>query len=57
MIHPDRPVFLYPEDQAFLCRSEEVAGPGKGWQDKYNLLPFPYEQITANPNLNQNPGW
>ena len=36
---------------------EEVAGPGKGWQDKYNLLPFPYEQITANPNLNQNPGW
>ena len=32
-------------------------GPGKGWQDKYNLLPFPFEQITANPNLKQNPGW
>jgi hypothetical protein len=32
-------------------------GPGKGWQDKYNLLPFPFEQISANPNLKQNPGW
>ena len=32
-------------------------GPGKGWQDKYSLLPFPYEQISANPNLKQNPGW
>ena len=32
-------------------------GKGKGWQDKYNLLPFPFEQITANPNLKQNPGW
>ena len=36
---------------------EVLDGPGKGWQDKYNLLPFPYEQITANPNLKQNPGW
>ncbi|MCR5070975.1 MAG: RagB/SusD family nutrient uptake outer membrane protein [Bacteroidales bacterium] len=36
---------------------EAVPGPGKGWQDKYNLLPFPFEQITANPNLVQNPGW
>ena len=34
-----------------------VAGSGKGWQDKYSLLPFPFEQITANPNLVQNPGW
>ena len=36
---------------------EEEDGPGKGWQDKYNLLPFPFEQTSANPNLKQNPGW
>ena len=36
---------------------EEVEGPGKGWQDKYNLLPFPFEQTSANPNLKQNPEW
>jgi len=36
---------------------EAVAGSGKGWQDKYNLLPFPYEQISANSSLQQNPGW
>lgn len=30
---------------------------GQGWQDKYMLLPFPYKQIAANPNLKQNPGW
>ena len=35
----------------------EEEGSGKGWQDKYNLLPFPYEQTSANPNLKQNPGW
>ena len=35
---------------------EDVEG-ANGWQEKYNLLPFPYEQITANPNLKQNPGW
>ena len=36
---------------------EVINGPGNGWQDKYNLLPFPFEQISANPNLKQNPGW
>ena len=36
---------------------EVIEGTGNGWQDKYELLPFPYEQITANPNLKQNPGW
>ena len=36
---------------------EAEDGPGKGWQDKYNLLPFPYEQTSANSNLKQNPGW
>ena len=35
----------------------EVQGKGHGWQDKYNLLPFPFEQLAANPNLVQNPGW
>lgn len=32
-------------------------GTGSGWTDKYNLLPFPYEQLSVNPNLVQNPGW
>lgn len=36
---------------------EVLDGPGNGWQDKYNLLPFPFEQVSANPNLKQNPGW
>ena len=36
---------------------EVIDGPGSGWQDKYNLLPFPFEQTSANPNLKQNPGW
>lgn len=35
----------------------EVKGNGNGWQDKYELLPFPFEQLAANPNLKQNPGW
>ena len=33
------------------------AGTGNGWSDKYNLLPFPYEQLSANPNLKPNPNW
>ncbi len=32
-------------------------GQGAGWNDKYNLLPFPQPQLIANPNLKQNPGW
>ena len=36
---------------------EAVAGSGKGWQPKYELLPFPFEQTSANPNLKQNTGW
>ena len=36
---------------------EVIDGPGSGWQPKYELLPFPFEQISANPNLKQNPGW
>ena len=36
---------------------EARTGSGKGWQDKYNLLPFLYEQTSANSNLKQNPGW
>lgn len=38
-------------------RVESVQGNGKGWDDKYNLLPFPYEQVAANKNLVQNPNW
>ncbi|MBQ1906453.1 MAG: RagB/SusD family nutrient uptake outer membrane protein, partial [Bacteroidales bacterium] len=29
----------------------------KGWDSKYELMPFPYAQLSANPNLKQNPGW
>ena len=37
---------------------EVTEGRGLGWQDKYNLLPFPFEQISAaKGNLKQNPGW
>ena len=36
---------------------EVIDGTGSDWQDKYNLLPFPFEQTSANPNLKQNPGW
>lgn len=32
-------------------------GTGNGWTEKYNLLPFPYEQKSVNPNLDQNTGW
>jgi hypothetical protein len=33
-------------------------GTGNGWASKYELLPFPYAQLTANPNLGENnPGW
>lgn len=35
----------------------EEPGPGKGWSDKYNLLPFSQAQLSANPLLKQNPGW
>lgn len=36
---------------------EATEGNGKGWDEKYQLLPFPYDQLSANPNLVQNPGW
>jgi len=36
---------------------ETRTGTGHGWSDKYNLLPFPYEQLAVNPNLVQNTGW
>lgn len=28
-----------------------------GWQDKYSLIPFPYDEMQLNPNLVQNTGW
>lgn len=36
---------------------ESTTGNGKGWDDKYLLLPFPYDQLAADPNLVQNKGW
>jgi hypothetical protein len=30
---------------------------GKAIADKYNLLPIPYQEIGANPNIKQNPGY
>jgi len=38
-------------------RIETRTGTGNGWSDKYNLLPFPYEQLSANPNLKPTPNW
>ncbi|MBN2636872.1 MAG: RagB/SusD family nutrient uptake outer membrane protein [Prolixibacteraceae bacterium] len=32
-------------------------GSGNGWNPKYELLPFPYSQLSANENLIQNPDW
>ena len=32
-------------------------GWSEGWNPKYELMPFPYAQLAANPNLVQNPGW
>lgn len=34
-----------------------ITSGGPGWSNKYELLPFPYTQLGANPSLNQNPGW
>jgi hypothetical protein len=30
---------------------------GKALDDKYNLLPIPYQEVGSNPNLKQNPGY
>ena len=38
-------------------RIETRAGTGNGWLEKYNVLPYPYEQLVANPNLKQNDKW
>jgi hypothetical protein len=35
----------------------EMDGSGSGWAEKYKSLPFPIDEITANPGLVQNPGW
>ena len=35
----------------------EEPGTGSGWSDKWNTLPFPETQLTANPELKQNAGW
>ncbi|HOU02665.1 MAG: RagB/SusD family nutrient uptake outer membrane protein [Bacteroidales bacterium] len=32
-------------------------GSGNGYNSKYVLFPFPYEQLSANPNLDQNKDW
>ena len=33
------------------------AGSGSGYNPKYVLFPFPFEQLSANPNLEQNDKW
>ena len=46
----------YQQDgQTWDIRTRE--GSGNGWDPKYELLPFPYTQLSANTNLVQNPGW
>jgi hypothetical protein len=36
---------------------QTMDGPGSGWSDKYKCLPFPLDELTANPALVQNTGW
>jgi len=45
----------YNADGSWNITSEK--GWGDGWDSKYELMPFPYAQLSANPNLKQNPGW
>ncbi len=33
------------------------SGPGSGWTEKYRYLPFPADELTANPSLTQNSSW
>jgi hypothetical protein len=35
----------------------EMNGPGQGWSEKNKYLPYPADELTANPSLEQNPGW
>ena len=44
-----------PGTKEWDIRSEK--GWSNGWDSKYELMPFPYAQLSANSNLKQNPGW
>ncbi|MFV0554467.1 MAG: RagB/SusD family nutrient uptake outer membrane protein [Mangrovibacterium sp.] len=44
--------------EGYVKRFQNQANAGKGWLDKYYLLPLPLEEKALNPNLlPDNPGW
>lgn len=46
-----------PTDLSNYNVSLEPLSARGSWHDKLYLLPFPYAELTQNPNLTQNPGW
>jgi hypothetical protein len=44
------------DDYSFTVTKESFTG-WTGWDDKFKLIPFPYDEMKLNPNLIQNPGW
>ncbi len=43
--------------EGYIKRFVDQSTLGKGWLDKYYLLPLPLNDLALNPNLKQNPGW
>lgn len=41
----------------YIITYERTADKGSFDEEKYRLLPFPFEELTLNPNLKQNPKW
>lgn len=46
-----------PAGEGYIKRFVNQTTLGKGWVDKYYLLPLPLNDLALNPNLKQNPGW
>lgn len=47
-----------PEHRGYITYSEPNAGKNVGFQaGKHEWFPYPYNVISINPNLEQNPGW
>lgn len=47
-----------PTSEGYVKRFVDQSTIGKGWDDKYYLLPLPLEEKALNPNLlPDNPGW
>lgn len=55
-IDPDK-VTTDPTDLSNYDVTYDAQSRRGNWDDKLYLLPFPYDEITMNPSLTQNPGW